>query len=209
MKILTCILLTASLLLAACQAAPTRTPQSTLTGGIKTTAPAPTSPAATAYPATAATSSPSTAATSYPASTAAQNPAAGQAGNATGAYPAPTEQTAVGSSFPPQPGDQAMAQQKFFLDSASLQPDQAHPGWTDLMVAGSLPTPCNILRAQVNPPDNQNKIVVNAYSVYPKDKICNQMVQPFSGRIAILGDYPSGKYTVVVNDTTAGELSVP
>ncbi len=215
MKILTCTLLTASLLLTACQAARTPTLQVTLTSGTSNTATVttPTSLAQTAYPppATTAASSPATAPTGYPAPTgsAATNPSAAQAANPGTAYPAPTEQNAVGSSFPPQPGDQDMSQQKFFLDSASLQPDQAHPGWTELMVQGSLPTPCNILRVQVNPPDNQNNIVVNAYSVYPKDKICNQMIQPFTGRIAILGDYPAGKYTVVVNDKTAGELNVP
>ncbi len=207
MKVLTCILLTAILLLTACQAASTPVPLATLPSGTNTAAPTPTVPAATAYPPPGAA-----AATGYPAqsgSAATKNPPAAKAVSPGTAYPAATEQNSPGSSFPPQPGDQDMSQSKFFLDTASLQSNPAHQGWTDLMATGSLPTPCNILRVQVNPPDNQNKVVVNAYSVIPKDKVCNQMIQPFSGRVAILGGYPSGKYTVVINDKTAGELTVP
>ncbi len=200
------LVLTASLLLAACQGAPASGSQSTQTGGLQNAAPT-TSPAQSAYPPASTSAAP--AATGYPAPTGA--PAAGNASAVQTAYPNPatTEQNAIGSSFPVEPNDQAMAQNKFFIDSASLKPNSTHPDWTDLMVEGSLPTPCNLPRVVVSPPDSQNKIVVNAYSVIPKDQICNQMIQPFNGRIAILGGYPSGTYTVVVNDKTAGELTVP
>ncbi|HEX9019285.1 MAG TPA: hypothetical protein VF806_08865, partial [Anaerolineaceae bacterium] len=78
-----------------------------------------------------------------------------------------------------------------------------------LLASGSLPTPCNQPRVKLNPPDAQHKIVVEAYSVIEKNKVCTQNITPFQGRLATLGGYPSGKYSVVVNDKPAGDLTVP
>lgn len=124
------------------------------------------------------------------------------------AYPSPNS-VGIGSAFPPTDGDAAMTRGEFKITHASLQASPDQPGQADLIASGSLPTSCHQLRVKVNPPDAQNKIIVEAYTVVEKDKACTQAVQPFDGRLATLGGYPSGKYSVVVNDQAAGELDVP
>lgn len=154
-----------------------------------------------AYP---AATNPAAPAAAYPAGTS-------QSDNAMTAYPSPNTagSAGVGSAFPPADADANMARGNFLLDSASLQASAGQPGQADLMGSGSLPTPCNQLRVKLNPPDAQNKIVVEVYSVVEKDKNCAQTLKAFQGKLATLGGYPSGKYTVVVNDKPAGELTVP
>jgi hypothetical protein len=61
------------------------------------------------------------------------------------------------------------------------------------------------LRAILNPPDEENKIVVEAYSVVNPDVICTQVLQPFEESMD-LGTYPSGHYTVWINGEMAGEF---
>ena len=132
--------------------------------------------------------------------------------SAVSGYPAPQGNTlpnGVSSDFAPVTADDGMVRGNFFIDSATLKPDASHPGQADLTVVGSLPTPCNLPRVMVSPPDAQNKIVVQAYSVMEKGKICTQNIEPFDGKLATISGFPSGKYTVMVNDKPAGELTVP
>ena len=73
------------------------------------------------------------------------------------------------------------------------------------MLAGDLPTPCNQLRAKINPPDTENKIVVDVYSVVDPNQVCVQVLEPFEASID-LGAFPTGHYTVWVNGEMAGEF---
>lgn len=127
------------------------------------------------------------------------------------AYPAPADSgaSALWLAYPPAAGDDAMGRANFFVDSAELRPVEGAPGQADLYVEGSLPTPCNQPRLTVNPPDAEKKIVIEIYSLVPKDKMCTQVIQPYSGKLATLAGYPSGTYTVMVNEVAAGELVVP
>ncbi len=113
------------------------------------------------------------------------------------------------SAYPPANGDETLARGKFFIDSLSLRADPQHPGQTDLLVDGALPTPCHKPRVIVHPPDTQKRIVVEAYSLVEKGVICIQVIQPLNGMIASFVGYPPGKYQVIVNDMEAGELVVP
>ena len=133
----------------------------------------------------------------------------GEVTNTMSAYPSPQNANQPGSLYPPADADNAMTRGNFALDGASLQARADEPGRADLVATGSLPTPCNQIRVKLNPPDAQNKIVVEVYSVVEKGKICTQNLKPFQGKLALLGGYPAGKYTIVVNDKPAGELTVP
>lgn len=124
-------------------------------------------------------------------------------------YPQPAQASGLGSVFPTQTGDAGLARGNFFVDSAKLQPSNDQPGAFDVLVTGSLPTPCNTPRAEVSGPDGQNKITVTLYSLVQTDKMCAEVIQPFDGPVATLGGYPAGKYTVVVNDKPAGEMTIP
>jgi hypothetical protein len=110
-----------------------------------------------------------------------------------------------GSSFAPQPGDENLVRSEIFLQEASLVIRESFPPQVSLMLRGDLPTPCHALRAILNPPDGENKIIVEAYSVVDPDRICTQVLQPFEESLD-LGTYPGGHYTVWVNGEMAGEF---
>ena len=73
------------------------------------------------------------------------------------------------------------------------------------MFRGDLPTPCHDLRAIINPPDEENKIVVEVYTVVNPDVICAQVLQPFEESLD-LGTFSAGHYTVWINGEMAGEF---
>ena len=58
----------------------------------------------------------------------------------------------------------------------------------------------------VAPPDAQNQISVQVYTVSDPAQACAQMLEPFSENIP-LGSFASGDYTVQVNGEPAGEFT--
>jgi hypothetical protein len=116
----------------------------------------------------------------------------------------PTDQPAV-NPLAPQPGDENLVRGEIFLQEASLVIRESFPPQVSLTLRGDLPTPCHALRAILNPPDGENKIIVEAYSVVDPDRICTQVLQPFEESLD-LATYPSGHYMVWVNGEMAGEF---
>lgn len=215
------ILITAGLILAACQGSPTPTeavPEPTAAG------PADTPPSVPdGYPAPGViendkTSDPQTPIDSgYPSPGQASPPAAIE--NPTGSgYPAPggagQQQTGspaegLDSLFPALEEDQSLTRGNFIMDAGQVNTGEKVTTQAEIIVRGSLPTPCHELRAVPNPPDAQNRIVVDVYTVVDAGLICTQNIVPFDGIIATLDDLPAGEYTVLVNDQEVGKLSVP
>jgi hypothetical protein len=76
---------------------------------------------------------------------------------------------------------------------------------------GSLPTPCHALRVAVAPPDADNHIAVDVYTVVDPNQICTQVLAELDETIPLgsfpTETYPSGTYTVIVNGETAGEFT--
>ncbi len=109
--------------------------------------------------------------------------------------------------YAPQPGDSALARSKFFLnkEETSILSLESYPLQFTVSLKGSLPTACHQPRIVVNPPDADNKIVLEAYSVVDPGKVCAQMVQPFEGNVP-LGSFPPGHYSVWVNEEQIGEI---
>ena len=105
----------------------------------------------------------------------------------------------------PKPGDENLTRGNVFIQEASLVTRESFPPQISIMFSGDLPTPCNELRAIVNPPDDENKIIVDAYSVVDPNMACIQVLEPFQGNID-LGTFPTGHYTVWINGNLAGEF---
>ena len=105
----------------------------------------------------------------------------------------------------PQPEDENLTRGDAFVHESSLVIRESFPPQISVMLSGDLPTPCNNLRAVINPPDGENKIIVEVYSVVNPDMVCAQVLQPFEESID-LGTYPSGHYTVWVNGEMVGEF---
>lgn len=107
--------------------------------------------------------------------------------------------------FLPQPGDEDLTRGNVYLDEASLVIRESFPPQLSLSLSGNLPTPCNQLRVSVSAPDQENKIMVDVYSLSDPNQVCTQVLEPFEESID-LRTFPTGHYTVLVNGEIAGEF---
>jgi hypothetical protein len=116
----------------------------------------------------------------------------------------PANETPV-NPLAPQPGDIKFSRGNIFIQESGLLIRESFPPQISLSFSGDLPTPCHQVRAVINPPDAENKINVDAYSVVDPDMVCIQVLKPFQERVD-LGTYPGGHYTVWLNGEMAGEF---
>jgi hypothetical protein len=107
--------------------------------------------------------------------------------------------------FAPRSDDEKLTHGMVYLDEASLVIRESYPPQISLSLKGNLPTPCNELRLNVNPPDSENKIIADAYSVIDPSKVCTEVLEPFQEYID-LGTFSPGHYSVWVNGDLAGEF---
>jgi hypothetical protein len=107
--------------------------------------------------------------------------------------------------FAPLPGDANLTRGNVFIQETSLVIRESYPPQIALALKGELPTPCNQLRVQINPPDSTNKIGIDVYSVVNPDMMCTQVIKPFEENVE-LGTFPTGHYSVYVNEELVGEF---
>jgi hypothetical protein len=119
-------------------------------------------------------------------------------------YPAP----AYPAPWQPAAGDESMQRGNVYIDEQNILVTESFPPQFQLTLKGNLPTPCHQLRVQVDKPDQENRIQVEAYSLVKTDEICIQVLDPFQVHIP-LKDLPPGKYTVWVNGEKAGQIENP
>jgi hypothetical protein len=105
----------------------------------------------------------------------------------------------------PQRDDGNLTRGNVYIDRSELLIMESNPIQIALMLRGSLPTPCNKLRVIASPPDEQNRIQVDVYSVIDPEQICVQVLEPFEANTG-LGSFPSGHYSVWVNGEMIGEF---
>ena len=105
----------------------------------------------------------------------------------------------------PVPADSSRMRGNVELNSTELLTMESYPLQFMLVLKGSLPTPCHELRVAVSPPDSQNKIVVDVYSVTDPNAICVQVVEPFEENFP-LGSFPTGHCTLWVNSEQVTEF---
>lgn len=117
--------------------------------------------------------------------------------------PTGTESTNLSTS--PNPSDKKLERGNVFISESGLLVRESFPVQIALVLSGELPTPCHQLRVNVDPPDNENKIHVEVYSVFDPNMTCIQVLKPFQESIP-LGSFPTGHYTVWVNDAQVGEF---
>jgi len=107
--------------------------------------------------------------------------------------------------FAPQPGDADLLRGEVYLDSTELLTLESFPLQFMLSLKGNLPTPCSRLRVKVNPPNAEDKVVVDVYSVSIPDEMCAQVLDPFDVNFP-LGNFPAGRYTLWVNGIQVAEF---
>lgn len=109
-------------------------------------------------------------------------------------------------SFLPQAGDSKLTKASAFAESVDLLSDGSEPVQIMLHISGYLPTPCHELRIYVPPPDDENNIKVDMYSVAEPEVICAQVLRAFDITIE-MGIYPKGGYLIWVNDDPIGNFN--
>jgi hypothetical protein len=107
--------------------------------------------------------------------------------------------------FAPKPGDENLIGGNVYINEASLAIRESYPRQISLSISGDLPTPCNQLRVKIDAPNQENKIMVNVYSLVDPDKVCIQVLEPFQEYID-LGIFSTGHFSVWVNNKLAGEF---
>jgi hypothetical protein len=105
----------------------------------------------------------------------------------------------------PKPSDANFTRGNIFIQESDLLIRESFPPQISLNFSGDLPTPCHELRAVVNPPNEENKIIVDVYSVVDPNIACTQVLKPFEESID-LGIYPNGHYTLWLNSEMVGEF---
>ena len=108
-------------------------------------------------------------------------------------------------SYSPNPGDIKFERGNVFISESGIILRESFPVQVVLVLSGELPTPCHQLRLVIDPPDGNNKIKVEAYTVVNPEMNCIQVLKPFQESVE-LGTFPSGHYTVWVNETQVGEF---
>jgi len=108
----------------------------------------------------------------------------------------------------PQAGDDDLERGEVFIDTYTLLTMESYPPQFALVIRGSLPTPCHELRAVVEQPDDQNRIMIETYSVFDPEEACILVLQPFEVSIA-LGSFPVGEYSVYVDGKQVAEFTSP
>lgn len=78
----------------------------------------------------------------------------------------------------------------------------------ELHLVGSTPTPCNALRVAVAPPDDQNRIIVDVYSVSNPKGVCADVLAPFDVQVP-LGTNLVGTFTIWIYGQEVGQIQVP
>ena len=74
-----------------------------------------------------------------------------------------------------------------------------------LTLVGYMPSVCNELRININPPDEDFNLYVDVYSLINPDVQCDNVFQQFETSI-LLGTYSPGRYAVWVNDVLMGDF---
>lgn len=108
--------------------------------------------------------------------------------------------------FAPQTNDGGRQIANVTISSASLSERyDFSPPRAVLALVGYMPSVCNELRVEINPPDEEYNVYVEVYSLIDTDIQCDNVFQQFETSI-LLGTYSPGRYLVWVNGILAGDF---
>ncbi|MFQ5922830.1 MAG: hypothetical protein ACE5M4_08300 [Anaerolineales bacterium] len=94
-----------------------------------------------------------------------------------------------------------------YVNEAELMILESFPVQVELVIRGALPTPCASLEWRAEPPDEQGRIMVEAFSLQDPTLDCIQVLQEMEERLP-LGSYADGSYSVWLNGELVGEFEV-
>ncbi|MBL8099706.1 MAG: hypothetical protein JNK81_11015 [Anaerolineales bacterium] len=74
-----------------------------------------------------------------------------------------------------------------------------------LNILGYMPSVCNELRVEINPPDESFRVFIEVYSLINTNINCDNVFQQFEANI-LFGYYSAGRYTVWINNALVGDF---
>lgn len=124
----------------------------------------------------------------------------------TAAAASPSILAAEENSHAPRAEDAGMQTAGLVLTSIDLsERTDLTPTRVQLNLLGSLPSVCNELRIEINPPDARYQIFIEVYSLMNPDINCDNVFQRFEADV-LLGVYSPGRYTVWINNGLIGDF---
>ena len=120
----------------------------------------------------------------------------------------PVDVPDVEDDWRPQPGDEVLGRADVEKFSAEVLTLESFPPQFMLHITGEKGNPCNILRVQVDEPDEQNSINVEVYTLFDPAATCLQVMESFDLNVP-LGSFEAGEYTVFVNGEQVAEIVSP
>ena len=110
----------------------------------------------------------------------------------------------------PAPGEAELVEGNAIVSSAHLLVMESFPVQVSLEIEGELPTPCNKLALDISSPDEDNRIMVDIYSLINPAETCIAMIEPFTASASLPVDgLEDGTYEVWVNGELVGQFSYP
>ena len=109
------------------------------------------------------------------------------------------------ASDPVEPGSPTGAGDPVYIQSTDIRYLESYPVQVDLIVRGSLPTPCHEIDSDVQVSDDG--VDVQLWSVADPDQVCAQVLEPFGVSIP-LGSFKSASLPVLVNGDEVGRIEI-
>ncbi len=133
-------------------------------------------------------------------------PASGDVPVSYPSYPnSPGDTMPANDNFAPMPEDASFTRGEVYIEATQLLTLESFPLQFMLNLKGNLPTPCYQLRITVSPPDAENKVNVEVYSIADPDQVCVQVLAPFEVNYG-LGSFPAGTYSLWVNGVKVADF---
>ena len=111
------------------------------------------------------------------------------------------------SSTPVPSTGGAMRQGPIYVDEVELVMLESFPVQVRLILRGSLPNPCSSFAWEVEEPDSEGRIAVQAYSLQEPDLACIQVLEPMEESIP-LGAFTRGNFSVWLNGERVSEFEL-
>jgi len=103
--------------------------------------------------------------------------------------------------------EEGMTRGPVYVDEAELVILESFPVQVEIAIRGALPTPCASLEWSVEEPNEQDRILVETFSLQDPDIACIQVLEQIEERLSI-GSYSEGSYSVWLNGELVGEFDV-
>jgi hypothetical protein len=112
------------------------------------------------------------------------------------------------SGFEPDIFDANLKRDQVLLDltASQLVMSAGQPVPAEVILKGNLPDSCHELRVIVTPPDAENKVDLEVYSLVKPEQACPAMQKLFSVAIP-LGSFSPGVYNVIANGEPLGQFN--